>query len=282
MNPGANPVDHHDYVELSNGGRAMVTYPLKTGVNMSAMVDPAYTNNEWMVDGVIQEINAAGQLVWSWAADDHFGYGEVTFPQRFQQYLGAPNGGEVDPWHINSIDRVTDGSGDYVVSMRHLDADRPCRPRHRRRRLDPRQPARRTRRRSRGHRASPIVDDPLGGPRRPHDARLSGDVLTMLDNRTNTGQPARAVAYRIDTNAGTATLLWQISNPTGLSSPGPRQQPGEPRRHGDRQLGRRPAAHVPGVHRRRPAAADDQPDRWRVVPAREGADRHVLGGRAAG
>jgi hypothetical protein len=219
VNPGANPVDHHDYVELSNGGRAMVAYPLKTGVNMTAMVDPTYLANEWMVDGVIQEINAAGQLVWSWTVDDHFGYGEVTYPLRFQQYLGAPNGGEVDPWHINSIDRVSDGSGDYVVSMRHLDAiarvDRATGD------VDwilgslPANAPQES-----GAPRLTIVGDPLGGPRRPHDARMVGDVLTMLDNRTGTGQPARAVAYRIDTNAGTATLLWQISNPTGLSSPG--------------------------------------------------------------
>ena len=56
--------------------------------------------------------------------------------------------------------------------------------------------------------------------RRPHDARLNGDVLTVFDNRTAMGQPARAVAYRIDAVAGTATMLWQIQNPTGLSSPG--------------------------------------------------------------
>ena len=53
-----------------------------------------------------------------------------------------------------------------------------------------------------------------------HDARLNGDVLTMFDNRTDTGQPARAVAYGIDTTAMTATLLWSIDQRAGLSSVG--------------------------------------------------------------
>ena len=64
-----------------------------------------------------------------------------------------------------------------------------------------------------------IVNDPLGGPRRPHHARLVGDILTMLDNRADTGQPSRAVAYRIDEVAETATLLWSIEAPNGQNGP---------------------------------------------------------------
>lgn len=220
VNPATNPVDHHDIVELPDGGRAMVSYPLVTNVNLTAL-GPGYFNNEWIVDGVIQEIDAAGNLDWSWSVDSRFTYRESTFPQRFALYPAAPHGGEVDLWHINSLQRITaDGSGDYVFSARHMDAvvrvDRatdavdwvlggplpqgtPANP------LAPR---------------LTILGDALGGPRRPHDARLTGDVLTLFDNRAGTGQPARAVAYRIDETAGTATLLWQIANPTGQSSPG--------------------------------------------------------------
>ena len=57
-----------------------------------------------------------------------------------------------------------------------------------------------------------IVRDPYGGPKRPHDARLNGDVLTMLDNQAATGRTPRAVAYRIDEAAGTATMLWEFRN----------------------------------------------------------------------
>ena len=37
----------------------------------------------------------------------------------------------------------------------------------------------------------------------------------MMDNRTATGQPSRAVAYAIDEVNRTATLLWQIQAPGG-------------------------------------------------------------------
>jgi hypothetical protein len=58
-----------------------------------------------------------------------------------------------------------------------------------------------------------IIGDPYNGPKRPHDARLNGDVLTMFDNQAGMpGRQSRAVAYRIDEVAGTATMLWEFRN----------------------------------------------------------------------
>jgi hypothetical protein len=34
----------------------------------------------------------------------------------------------------------------------------------------------------------------------------------MFDNRADTGQQSRALAYRIDAAAGTATMLWEFRN----------------------------------------------------------------------
>ncbi len=53
-------------------------------------------------------------------------------------------------------------------------------------------------------------------------------MLTLFDNRTATGQPARAVAYQIDTVAETATMLWQIVEPGGGTSLGLGLEPGRP------------------------------------------------------
>jgi hypothetical protein len=216
--PGVEyPTDHHDYVPLADGARAMLTYPLLSEQDLSELGE-GYVDHDTIADGVIQEIDANGALVWSWRTSEYFGYDEVTFPKRWgpdPDYVG----GEVDTFHLNSLGVVDDGSGDYVVSARHLDAvfrvdrasgdlawilgslpaDTPNKV---------------------GAQRLTILDDPLDGPRRPHDARLTGDVLTLFDNRTDTGQPARAVAYRIDTVAGTATLLWQIDDPEGRSSAG--------------------------------------------------------------
>ena len=214
-NPVADPVDHHDYVELSAGRRAMLTYPLVKSQPL-AQLGSGYFDGDSIVDSEIHELDASGDTVWTWSALDHFGYDEVTFPVRFGLYPGEPHGGEVDVFHVNSLALVEHGSGDYVVSARHLDAvfrvDRdtggvlwklggavPG--------TDPKPQL-------------TIVGDPLGGPLRPHDARLAGNVLTLFDNRAGGPGPARAVAYEIDTTSNTATMLWEIRDPQGRPSNG--------------------------------------------------------------
>ena len=214
-NPVADPVDHHDYVELPGGGHALLTYPLVKNRPL-AQLGPGYFDGDSIVDGQIHELDASGHTVWMWAADDDFGYDEVTFPQRFGLYPAEPHGGEVDVYHLNSLARVDDGSGDYVVSARHLDA--VFRVDHATKdvewKLGGAEP---------GTDPKPhltVIGDPFGGPLRPHDARLDGDVLTLFDNRSGTSQPARAVAYRIDTDDETATMLWEIREPQGRPSGG--------------------------------------------------------------
>jgi hypothetical protein len=184
-----------------------------------------------IVDNVIQELDQNGSEVWRWTMSDDFDFRESTFAQCFGNYLGGVDDDpmtddgvdEIDIFHINSMQRVDDGTGDYVVSARHLDA------------------VVRVDRASTGvdwilggNAAVPnksgaprlnIVGDPLNGPLRMHDARLDGDLLTMYDNRTADpgGAPSRAVAYRIDTSDGnpanwTANFEWEISHPSGLTS----------------------------------------------------------------
>jgi len=235
VDPADFPDDHHDYVELPGGGRAMLTYPLVDPVDLTELnstlagqctVPAGHTEcffvDDKIVDGVIQEIDSGGNLVWQWKMTDHFDVEEATFPVRFPVYQdpGVPDDpGVVDIFHINALDRVDDGTGDYIVTSRHLDAafrvevetgnvkwivgmTPGARPNLR----------------------TPIpftyVNDPLGGPKRPHDARLEGDILTMFDNRTASDGPARAVAYRIDAINHTATLIWSIPFPGGFPSGG--------------------------------------------------------------
>lgn len=206
--PAALPVDHHDYVELPGGGWALISYPLVRNQDLTAL-GAGYFADESIVDGTIQELDSSGAEVWRWDTSDHFDYTEATFPQRFALYPAEPHGGEVDIWHLNAIQRVADG--DYVVSARHLDAifrvDRDTGNVAWTLGGKPTVPNRLT-----------IVGDPLDGPRRPHHATLAGDVLTLFDNRAGTNQPARAVAYRIDESAMTATLLWQVTEPLGRAS----------------------------------------------------------------
>ncbi len=215
------PTDQHDYVELPGGGRTMLSYPLVAPRNLSALnaaVAPQcglltpgtcpFSATDRIVDGVIRELDSNGNLVWSWRATDHLPDVDSTFPNRFDvAAYGSP--GVVDLHHLNGLDLITDGTGDYLVTARHLDAAF---------RID----------RSTGNikwivggadsstgKRLNVVNDPQGGPARPHDARLTGNVLTMMDNRTGTGQPSRAVAYQINEGNGTATMLWQIEQPNG-------------------------------------------------------------------
>ena len=206
-----HPTDHHDYVELSGGRYALISYPILSGVDLTALPGDGWSVTDTIADNVIQELYADGSLAWSWRLSDYFGYDEVPYPIRWE-----PDG-PVDVFHTNALSAIDDGSGDYLVTARHLDAAF---------RID----------RSddgidwilgslptgapqlSGAPRLEILNDPRGGPRRPHHAQLDGDVVTLFDNRTDLGQASRAVAYRIDTGAATATLLWSIEAPSGQTA----------------------------------------------------------------
>jgi hypothetical protein len=161
---------------------------------------------------VIQEVRADNTEIWRWTMSDYFDPASSTFPINFESTPGFAGTGW-DVFHINAIDRV-ESDGDYIVTARHVDGvfrvDHPSgdvlwtlgTPMARN--VQPAGPV------------APqltIIGDPYNGPKRPHDARLVGDVLTILDNQAGMpGRQSRAVAYRIDEVALTATLLWEIRN----------------------------------------------------------------------
>ncbi len=226
--PTAFPLDHHELLERVNPWSAsdwtVLSYPFVDEIDLSVL-GPGFGTAEPAASSVIREIEAPlsgvgpAVLQWSWDALDHFDVAEVQFPQRFNNYVPAGLLGEVDLFHINSLDRQS--GGDYVVSARHLDAVfRIDRDTGDVQWILSSEPDGGFLPNSNDARRLTIVGDPLRGPRRQHDARLVGNVLTLLDNRTGTADPARAVAYEIDETAGTATLLWQIDEPQGRSSAG--------------------------------------------------------------
>lgn len=210
----------------------MLSYPTNVFADLTSL-NPAYTDDQRYADGVIEELDANGDLVWEWKASDpgHIPAAQSTFPLRFPFMQGNP-GEAVDVYHINSIDRLSDG--DYIVSARHLDAvfrvnryadgdfaegeiewvlggaptvaGRLCAPET-----------------SLADRcltiADSFMDSAEAGPKRPHDARMIGDVVTMMDNRTDAPGPSRAVAYRIDEGNMTAELSWEIRQSAGTTGP---------------------------------------------------------------
>ncbi|MEZ5296798.1 MAG: aryl-sulfate sulfotransferase, partial [Ilumatobacteraceae bacterium] len=205
-----HPTDHHEFTELANGRYALISYPIVDDVDLRDLPGTGWLEHDSMADNVIQEFEANGSLAWSWTLSDYFGFDEAPYPQRWNP-VGSAND-EVDVWHMNGLSAIPGGGGDYIVTARHLDAafrvDRSTKQVEWILGSLPVSAPQKS-----GAPRLTIVDDPLDGPRRPHNAQLNGNVLTMFDNRTDTGQPSRAVAYRIDTNAKTATLIWSIEAP---------------------------------------------------------------------
>jgi hypothetical protein len=214
------PTDHHDMVALPGGNRAMITYVRRPGIvdlrSLQPVAAPGVTlhSDDTAIDSHIQELAPNGAVLWDWHSQDHFNLLETTLvPQRFDP-PATVYGGAVDLAHINSIDRQP--NGDYVVSARHFDS--VFRIDHTTQnvlwKLGGSAVANKD-----GAAHMTIVGDPLGGPKRMHDARLGADgILTMFDNRSGTGQPPRVVAYRLDETAFTATMLWQRTYPDPAGS----------------------------------------------------------------
>jgi hypothetical protein len=223
--PSALPTDHHDYLELPGGPnrRAHVSYPIVTGVDLTGMVGG--TADDTIADGVIQEVDAGNNQIWRWDMSDHFDPADSTFPLNFDARQPPPAGvaGFPDAWdvfHINAIDREADG--DYVVTVRHMDGvlrvnypsgnvlwtlGTPASTDAGARQLD-------------------IVGDPFGGPKRPHDARLNGNVLTMLDNQAGTGRPPEPLHTRSTSQrelprccGRSATASWAVQRSAASSRP---------------------------------------------------------------
>jgi Arylsulfotransferase (ASST) len=193
-----SPADFHDLVLEPNGNYLLDTYHPRSGVDLSAYDLPKHAN---VYDGVIQEITPAGDVIWSWDSKDHIKLSEIRWWNHIKRgQRKKPESERIyDLVHVNSME--PDGDG-IIVSSRFLDAvfriDRATgdvtwklggteRPRSLKIKRDP------------------LAKHPFSGQ---HDARLYGDhTLTVFDNGTEAKRRPRAVRYRIDPSAGTATLL---------------------------------------------------------------------------
>lgn len=189
------PTDHHDMVVLPNGNALLLSYERETGVTVPGSPACATPDGDvWWSN--VEEVDAAGNPVWSWRSRDHLTPADST-------YLPAQPIPGCDLQHADSVDVAA--NGDVIVSMRHLDAVLRIR-------RNPGAPDDGTVvwRLGGPNSSFTFVDDPYRGPARQHDARLGADgVLTMIDNRTErAGEQGRAVAYRLDEANGVARLIW--------------------------------------------------------------------------
>jgi hypothetical protein len=205
------PTDFHELQELPNGHFLLDAYRPRQHVDLRAYGGPA---DGTVYDAEIQEITRDGRLVWRWSSKGRIDLSEtkrwwprIKGPQRKK----PPSERSYDVVHVNAIS--VDGDG-LVISARHTDALY---------RID---------------RATGRIDWKLGGTETPqslsivgdpqygaasfggqHDARVLPDgTVTVFDNGTDRRRPPRAVRYAIDTQARSATLVEQVTDPDAPAS----------------------------------------------------------------
>jgi hypothetical protein len=190
------PADSHDLQLLGNGHHLVGSNVEQQHVDTSAY---GGSSDASVVNTELQQVSPAGQLVWRWRSQDHIALAETG---RHWEWARSNN---YDIAHWNSIEEAGDA---VIASFRHLDAVYKIR------------------------KSTGKIVWKLGGTRTPerlevkgdpyqytfgaqHDARLLSDgTVTVFDNRTSLpNRQPRAVRYRINREAGTATLVESITDP---------------------------------------------------------------------
>ena len=196
--------DGHDLQFLPNGDHLIAGRPQQNHVDASPY---GKSSDASVYNAELQQVTPNGQLAWNWQTQDHISLAETgrwwnERPTENQPY---------DIVHWNSIEQV--GNDAVIASFRNLDAV---------------------------YKISKSTDEilwKLGGTSRAeslttigdprtytfgaqHDARLLSDgTVTVFDNRSRLPDKApRAVRFRINEQAKTATLLESISDPAVPSS----------------------------------------------------------------
>lgn len=199
--PGGVPTDRHELQILRNGDYVVVAHVPRTGVDLRHYGGPA---NATVLDAVIAEVSPQGKLVWSWDSKDHIRLAETG---RWYQGLvlshpvGLSHGRRAyDIVHINAVEPYGHG---FLASFRHADAIYAI------------------------DKASGKIEWKLGGTHTRQSLKILGDgvpdfggqhdvrvlpdgTVTLFDNGTGRGRSPRALRFRIDARAHTATRLEQL------------------------------------------------------------------------
>jgi hypothetical protein len=203
------PTDRHEMLMLPNGDYILLAHHPRSGIDLSHYGGPA---NATVLDAYIAEFSPHHKLLWSWDSAHHVSLAESRrwLPGLVRAPSVLPNGTRAyDIVHINAV--APDGRY-LLVSLRHTDAIYAI------------DKATGTVAWKLGgtptHASLTILGDSVPDFGGQHDVRALPDgTVTLFDNGTDRGRAPRALRFRIDDRARTATLLEQISDPMVASSP---------------------------------------------------------------
>ena len=210
---GGGSADGHELQTLPNGDRLIFATPVRSGFDLRGL--QSFGANSSILDCQIQELDSAGNLVWSWNASDH-----IDPVQESLEPAGETS--YVDVYHCNAIE--PDASGNLLISLRHANAlfyiDRASG------RILWKLGG--TAYNKDGAALIRVENDALTTFSMQHDARFraNGNV-TLFDDHGASAGVARGVEYAIDHELGVATPVFQF-----LGS-APSQYEGSFRRYAD-------------------------------------------------
>ncbi|POS70637.1 hypothetical protein DHEL01_v210969 [Diaporthe helianthi] len=113
---GSSPsVDIHEFSLVDNGTAAIITQYRTVPADLSAYGVPGIG---YIYDCVFQEQRLSdGAILFEWRSWDHVGLDESKVA-----FFGGTGQSPWDYFHINSIQKTDDSSGDYLISARHTSA----------------------------------------------------------------------------------------------------------------------------------------------------------------
>lgn len=192
------PTDLHEFKLLPNGHGLLIGYDIQV-VDMSKLVQGGDTAAS-VTAIVIQELDAAKNVVFEWTSWDHFNITDAT-----QEDMTAS---VIDYVHTNAIE--PDQDGNLLISSRNMDEIT---------KID----------RATGeiiwrfggkHNQFTFANDTIGFSHQHDIRRLENGHVTMFDNGNFHNPPfSRALEYQLDDTAKTATLVWQFRHTPDVVSP---------------------------------------------------------------
>lgn len=226
------PSDHHDAKLAADGNELITSYrPRPAPADLGEL---GMSSSEEVLDGVVQELDPAGRLVWSWDSKDHISVAEsAPLAEQISDPTPYPDGtSRHDLVHLNSVEEVPGGR--LLMSFRRLNAlyliDRQSGAviwklggTHTENSLE-----------LLDHSGRPLPQSEASEVLwQQHDARSypagspaaaalgwsgQGELVSAFDNATGQDRLPRAILFGVDEEAGTAQILQSRMDPRSGAS----------------------------------------------------------------